>query len=67
MPDAGDEARIFQLGQRGLDRPLAPVQVICHLPDGVDHIDIPILRNPAGFLRELCASQQQGIEQFGID
>ena len=67
LPDAGDEARAFQFGQRGLDRPLAPVHVVRHLPDGVDHIDIPILRHPAGFLGELCASQQQGIEQFGID
>lgn len=53
--------------QRGLDRPFAPVQVIRHLTDGVNHINIPILRHPAGFLGELCASQQQGIEQFGID
>ena len=33
LPDAGDEARAFQFGQRGLDRPLAPVQVVRHLPD----------------------------------
>ena len=50
-----------------LDRPLAPVQVVRHLPDGIDHIDILIFRHPAGFLGELCAPQQQGIEQFGID
>ena len=67
LSDAGDEARVFQFGQRGLDRPLAPVQVVRHLADGVNHIDIPILRHPTGFLRELCAPQQQGIEQFGID
>ena len=67
LPDAGDEARIFQLGQSGLDRPLTPVQVICHLADGVNHIDIPILRHPAGFLGELCAPQKKGIKQFGID
>ena len=67
LPNAGDEARIFQLGQRSLDRSLAPVQVIRYLPDCIDHIDIPILRHPAGFLGELCAPQQQGIEQFGID
>ena len=65
--DAGDEARIFQLSQRGLDCPFAPVQVIRHLPDGVDHIDIPILRHPAGFLGELCAPQKKGIEQFGVN
>ena len=65
--DAGDEAPVFQFGQCGLDRPLAPVQVIRHLTDGVNHINTPILRHPAGFLGELCASQQQGIEQFGID
>ena len=67
LPDAGDKARVFQLGQCGLDRSLAPVQVIRHLPDGVDHIDIPILRHPAGFLGELCAPQKKGIEQFGVN
>ena len=33
LPDADSSSRILQLGQCSLDRPLAPVQVVRHLPD----------------------------------
>lgn len=52
LTDAGDQPGIFQLPQGGLDCPLAPVKVIRHLLDRVDHIHIPILGHPAAFLRK---------------
>ena len=61
LTDAGNQPGIFQLPQSGLDCPLTPVKIICHLLDRIDHIHIPVLGHPAAFLGKRSAVEQQPI------
>ena len=60
-------ARIFQFVQSIFDCPLAPVQIICHLPDGIDRIYTAVLVCPPGALGKLGSAEEQPIEQLCID
>ena len=67
LTDAGDQSGIFQLPQGGLDRPLTPVKIVCHLLDRIDHIHIPVLGHPAAFLGKHGAVEKQPVKYFEIE
>ena len=67
LTDAGDHSGIFQLPQGGLDRPLTPVKIVCHLLDRIDHIHIPVLGHPAAFLGKHGAVEKQPVKYFEIE
>ena len=66
LTDAGNQSGIFQLPQGGLDRPLIPVKIVCHLLDRIDHIHIPVLGHPAAFLGKRSAVEQKPYSSLAL-
>ena len=58
LTDAGYQPCVFQFPQSGLDCPLAPIKIIRHLLDRINHIYISILRLPTVFLGKHGAVQK---------